>query len=539
VRRWLHPGLPAVLGLVSNLLLSGALVVALDPRLGGRATLWLLSATPGGAAAPATGGPVWAALILCLLVGLAASTPLASRALFLDRALPALLSSPMSSRRLLWTRVRGTLLGLGRLAGPFGVALAWLCVSREGGAGPGAGGAAVAAALTVALAGAVSALSAATLAGVLVSLTLAAVERRHPALGRLLSLPLALLPLTVATALMLRGWAGPAFLTPAAGLVTAGATGLGLLAAILWLGPVYRRLASRVPLRDRWAGRRVWTPLWLKGPVGAVVTRDVGLALTNGLTWARVAICLGLGLLYPLVREAVGASPTLAGVLLPGVFGLPLAYTAFAWLLSLGEMLVGLGQVGQAMSLTWLAGPAGASRLRQGRIASGLLLGAPTALLTGGLVLLGETGAAGPVGLFAAILLALAFGQAGLASSGSPLSDPDRRGSKSALEDGVRGAEAVDAGAPGQSLGAIGLLLEQVVVSTSSLKSLGRMAGHLVATLTLPRLVLGWLGRENGPGGAAAMTAATAVLFVIAALPGLIYLLRRCRFWNSRTPAAK
>jgi hypothetical protein len=526
VRRWLRPDLPAVLGFVSNLLLSGALVVALDPRLGGRATLWLLSATPDGAAPPATGGPVWAALVLCLLVGLAASAPLASRALFLDRALPALLSSPMSSRRLLWTRVRGTLLGLGRLAGPFGVALVWLCVSREGGAGPGAGCAAgaAAAAFTVALAGAVSALSAATLAGVLVSLTLAAVERRHPALGRLLSLPLALLPLTVAAVLVLRGWAGPAFLTPAAGLVAAGATGLGLLAAILWLGPVYRRLASRVPPRDRWAGRRVWTPLWLKGPVGAVVTRDVGLALTNGLTWARVVICLGLGLLYPLVREAVGASPALAGVLLPGVFGLPLAYTAFAWLLSLGEMLVGLGQVGQAMSLTWLAGPAGASRLRQGRIASGLLLGAPTALLTGGLVLLGETGAAGPVGLFAAILLALAFGQVGLAS-GSPLSDPDRRGSKSALEDGVRGAEAVDAGAPGQSLGAIGLLLEQVVLSTSSLKSLGRMAGHLVATLTLPRLVLGWLGRENGPGGAAAMTAATAVLFVIAALPGLLALL--------------
>jgi len=526
MRRWLRPDLPAVLGFVSNLLLSGALVVALEPRLGGRATLWLLSATPGGAAAPATGGPVWAALNLCLLGGLAASAPLASRALFLDRSLPALLSSPMSSRRLLWTRVRETLFGLGRLAGPFGVVLAWLCVSREGGAGPGAGCAAgaAAAAFTVALAGAVSALSAATLAGVLVSLTLAAVERRHPALGRLLSLPLALLPLTVATALVLRGWAGPAFLTPAAGLVAAGATGLGLLAAILWLGPVYRRLASRVPPRDRWAGQRVWAPLWLKGPVGAVVARDVGLALTNGLTWARVVICIGLGLAYPLVREAVGASPTLAGVLLPGVFGLPLAYTAFAWLLSLGEMLVGLGQVGQAMSLTWLAGPAGASRLRQGRTASALLLGAPAALLTGGLVLLGETGAAGPPGLFAAILLALAFGQAGLVS-GSPLSDPDRRGSKSALEDGVRGAEAVDAGAPGQSVGAIGLLLEQVVLSTTSLKSLGRMAGHLVATLTLPRLVLGWLGRENGPGGAAAMTAATAVLFVIAALPGLLALL--------------
>jgi hypothetical protein len=135
----------------------------------------------------------------------------------------------------------------------------------------------------------------------------------------------------------------------------------------------------------------------------------------------------------------------------------------------------------------------------------------------------GDPGAAKQAGLFAASLLALAFGQAGLVS-GSPLSAPDRRGSKSALEDGVRGAEAVDAGAPGQSLGVFGLLLEQVALSAPSLKSLGRMAGHLVATLTLPRLVLGWLGREDGPGGAAAMAVATTVLLVIAALPGLLAL---------------
>lgn len=515
-----RPGLVGVLGLLSNLLLSAALIVGLDMRLGGGVTRWLLSVVPGvGRAPPDPSAPLWAALTLGLLLGLGVSVPTASRALFLDRTLPVLLASPVRSRRLLWSRVRETFLGSVRFLAPVLAAVVWL-VGREAG-WSGREPAAIADLLAAALAGSLAVPAASTLAGVLLSLALAASERRHPALGRLLSLPLALLPLAAGIALVACGRLGPGSVAAVPASIGAGAAGLGLLGATAWLGSRYRRLASSPPPGGRRAGRGAWAGAWLRGPVGAVVARDVSLAATNGLTWARVAIALGLGLAYPLVASRLGVAAAAGKALLPGGLGLPLAYTMLVWLLSLSEVLMGLGHADQAMSLTWSAGPPGPSRLRRAKTISGFVIGAPPALLTG--MAVAAAGRLGPTDgvLLAIAVLTLTFGQAGLAASGAS-GGPGRRGSKEALAEGVKGAETVDSGASGQSLTAVGLLLEQVVITAPGLRAMGRMAAHLALALTLPRLIAAW---GTGASWHAGAGGGVAVLMLLAALPGLTALL--------------
>ncbi|RJQ08080.1 MAG: hypothetical protein C4551_05940 [Bacillota bacterium] len=523
----------AVLGLLSNVGLTAGVVVALDPRLGGQLTRWaVLLASSRHLAAPAAGqgAPAglleqapWACFAVTFILLQFLAVAWASRVLFLDRALPVLQAAPLRDRGLMANRLVRLSGILARHALPLLAAAIWLtltagsknpawvpeAIRRPGDPGPPA----ETATRLAALAGAAAAVPAAVVTGTVLSLATRALELRRPTLGRSLALPLGaaggaacLVLFRLCSSPQDGGWLNPARFGPVEALFLAGMSLAGLMAAAVYLGPAYRVLASSVSAASGGAGRPIWAPQWVRGPVGAVLVRDLSLARSNPVTYVRAALCALMPFAFPVVRMRLGGAAE--GVLLPGLLGLPLATAAGVWLLAVSELLVGLGRVDEEMADVFLASPQGVRGLRLGRMVSGFVIGGVLFLVAAAATLLagGRAESSGDAGgvevlLYFGVILGLALGQAALAAWSGRVA-PVRGGSDPEDSPGSEVPEI--AGGPG-------LLLEQVPLSMPALRIVGFMGLHLAACVTLPAQVSGL--------GAGGVPVAKALVFLGAILP--------------------
>jgi len=533
-----------VLGILGNVGLVVGLVVALDPRLGGELTRWTLTVVspsypavfPEGVEAPAglLRAAPWASFTVTFILLQFLAVAQASRVLFLDRALPVLQAAPLRDYQLMTNRLVRLSGVMARNAWPLLAAVTWLALtagSKHLSWVPEAvwsaidpGPPAESAARLAAFAGGATAVPAAVLTGMALSLFTRVLELQRPSLGRLLALPLAVAGGT--TCLLLfrlcassadSGLLSPTRFGVTEALVLMGICLSGLALAVKHLGSGYRALLGPVATVSEGAGRSTWAPMWLRGPVGAVVARDVSLAWSNPVTYVRASMCVLIPLSYPVVRMKLGG--TAEGVLLPGLLGLPLATACMVWILAVSELLVGLGKVDEEMADTILAAPHGVSGLRLGRMVSGFLIGgvlalliATATLLAGGLGESSGDGKGAEVCLYFAVILGVALGQSALAAWSGRV-EPLRRDSRS---EELSGGEVADvAGGPG-------LLLEQVPLSTAALKLVGLLGFHLAACLVLPARVA-----VTGAGG---LAVAKALVFAGTVLPGALAVVAVRRF---------
>jgi len=472
---------------IGALVMAAGVLFAVDPRLGGAATRRLLHLTGhSGFEGASLAGALWAATLANAFLLLLASGMVSTRRLYTDRLLLPLVLSPAPSRLLAANRVVASafdLMSIGRITLP---PLLWLIVT-----GPGS--------LELAASGAVfglAAIGSSALLGFLVALLIRACTEAG-ALGRLVAPLLALLPAGLVIPLV---GVGPSVLNWQSAAASVGVTAL-LAAATLAAAPHYR---AGVFTAGTGADRPLWRPagfLGRGGLVGATVNRDVSLVASNPVTYFRLLALLLLVVVYPLVETRLGS---LGHLLLPGVFGLPLAYALGTWFVSVSEIGVSLGQVDGALSLAVAASPCRAADVRLAGFLSNSALGVPTCVAAGLAVLAlsrdSTYGAAGSLG-YAAALVVLALGQAALAASLS------RNGAD-------RGQEVrVD------STGWIGMLLEQVPLSMDGLRTLGILASHLALTLVIPSQMVRFVG--TGP--------AYALLILFAVFPIVLLAVHRDR----------
>lgn len=515
--------LEAWAGLLFSLAAAAGLFAALAPGFGGRLTTVVLTLAARGPVpgVPATGvaplpvnAPLWAALVVHFTLTLGFGAIAGPRHLFADRGLPVWLGAPLTSPRLLLGRVLAASLSVAGSARPTLLVILALAVAPAGAA---SGGALTAGVRLGALVAAVAGVLASGVSGSLVALIVTGLQRRHPTAGRLVYLVLGAGSMAAAVPV---ARAGPGALGPWVGLGFLGAVGLALVATAIWLGPAYRRLATS-PWSPPSAARPATTTavpaaapaiapaaraaapsaatatptrppapsparFELRGPGGAVVHRDLGLALSNPLTWARLGLCVVGALLYLVARVPLGRLGAFLG---PGLFGVPLAYTAGVWFLCCVEVLTGLGKVDEAMALTLLAGPLGERGRRKARTLANAALGVPAALSTAALVLAIEwrfSVVTGPEALaFLLAAAALAAGQAALAAGWSRL--------PAAREDDDLDSPLATAGPA--------VLLEQVPLTPAGLRAVGWCAGHAALVAAFPALAAARLGLDPWPGG--------------------------------------
>jgi len=450
---------------IGALAMAAGVLFAVDPRLGGAATRRLLDLTGhSGFDGVPLAGALWAATLTNAFLLLLASAIVSTRRLYADRLLLPLVLAPASSRLLAASRVVASasdLISIGRITL---LPLLWLIVT-----GPGS--------LELAASGAVfglAAIGSSALLGFLAAL-LTRASTEAGALGRLAAPLLALLPAGLVIPLVR---IGPAVLNWQSAAASVGVTALHA-AATLAAAPHYR---AGMFTAGTGADRPLWRPagfLGRGGLVGATVNRDVSLVVSNPVTYFRLLALLLLVVVYPLVETRLGS---LGHLLLPGVFGLPLAYALGAWFISVSEIGISLGQVDGTLSLAVAASPCRTADVRLAGFLSNSALGVPTCVAAGLTVLaLSRDSTYGAVGFLgcAAALIVVVLGQAALAASLS------RNGTD-------RGQEvSVD------STRWIGLLLEQVPLSMDGLRTLGVLASHLALTLVVPGQMVRFVG--TGP----------------------------------------
>jgi len=471
---------------IATLVMAAGILFAVDPRLGGAATRRLLDLTShGGFGGAPLAGALWVATLTNTFLLLLASAIVSTRRLYTDRLLLPLVLSPTSSRLLAANRVVAStsdLMSIGRITL---LPLLWLIVT-----GPGS--------LELAASGAViglATIASSALLGFLVALLIRASTEAGP-VGRLAAPLLALLPAGLAIPLVR---VGPAVLNWQSAAASVGVTAL-LAAATLLAAPQYR---AGVFTAGSGADRPLWRPagfLGRGGLVAATLNRDVSLVASNPVTYFRLLALLLLVVVYPLVETRLG---TLGHLLLPGVFGLPLAYALGAWFVSVSEIEVSLGQVDGALRLAVAASPCRAADARLAGFLSNSALGVPTCVAAGFTVLaLSKDSTCDAVGLlgYAAALVAVALGQAALAASLS------RSGTN-------RGQEVcVD------STGWIGMLLEQVPLNMDGLRTLGLLVSHLALTLVIPSQMVRFVG--TGPAYALLILCAVFPVALLTVHPG-------------------